>query len=144
MRWRHCRQTVAMDEDEKRAATAGRDGKSRVEALVERLTVDEKASLTAGQDLWTVPGVPRVGIPSVGVTDGPNGARGTTLPGPEAEPTTCVPCGSALGATWDPDLVGAVGALLGAETRAKGCNHKTWPPRSNTSWAMTLNSSGTR
>jgi beta-glucosidase len=66
--------------------------------------------------------VERVGIPAVGVTDGPNGARGTTLPGPEAEATACVPCGSALGATWDPDLVGRIGALLGEEARARGCH----------------------
>ncbi|HXQ61311.1 MAG TPA: glycoside hydrolase family 3 C-terminal domain-containing protein [Acidimicrobiales bacterium] len=89
--------------------------------MVAGLTLDEKVSLTAGQDLWTVPGVARVGIPSVGVTDGPNGARGTTLPGPEAEPTTCVPCGSALGASWDADLVRDVGVLLGEEALARGC-----------------------
>jgi beta-glucosidase len=94
----------------------------KIEKLVADLTLDEKASLTAGQDLWTVPGVDRVGIPSVGVTDGPNGARGATLPGPEAQPTTCVPCGSALGATWDPTLVRRVGALLGQEARARGCH----------------------
>ena len=111
-----------MDDDEKRAPAGRRERDGRGSAPCSRASrVDEKASLTAGQDLWTIPGVPRVGIRPVGVTDGPNGARGTTLPGPEAQPTTCVPCGSALGATWDPELVGAVGALLGAETRAKGC-----------------------
>jgi beta-glucosidase len=86
------------------------------------LSVDEKASLTAGQDLWTIPAVARVGIPVVGVTDGPNGARGRTLPGPEAKPTACVPCGSALGATWDPELVERVGALLGQEALARECH----------------------
>ncbi len=109
-----------MDQDTKKSAPAPRRA-ATVERLVAELTVDEKASLTAGQDLWTVPGVPRLGIPSVGVTDGPNGARGTTLPGPEAQPTTCVPCGSALGATWDPDLVRGVGTLLAEEARARGC-----------------------
>jgi beta-glucosidase len=99
----------------------GRGTSARVGQLVAGLTVDEKASLTAGADLWTVPGVERLGIPSLGVTDGPNGARGTTLPGPEAQPTTCVPCGSALGATWDPDLVHDVGRLLADEARARGC-----------------------
>jgi beta-glucosidase len=105
--------------------TAGNNAKganARVDALIEALTVDEKASLTAGLDLWAVPGVPRLDIPDVGVTDGPNGARGRTLPGPEAQPTTCVPCGSALGATWDPEIVRAVGVLLAQETRAKGCH----------------------
>ncbi len=115
---------IAMDDEDKGSAptaTGTGTGESRIGRLLADLTVEEKASLTAGQDLWAVPGVPRLGIPVVGVTDGPNGARGTTLPGPEARPTTCVPCGSALGATWDPDLVRAVGSLLGQETRAKGC-----------------------
>lgn len=93
----------------------------RVERLLAALTVEEKAALTAGVDLWSLPGVPRLGIPAVAMTDGPNGARGTTLPGPDATPTTCVPCGSALGATWDPELVGEVGALVAREARAKGC-----------------------
>jgi beta-glucosidase len=92
-----------------------------VSRILSELSLDDKASLTAGADLWNVPGVDRAGIPAVGVTDGPNGARGTTLPGPDAVPTVCVPCGSALGATWDPDLVSSVGALLGAEARARGC-----------------------
>jgi beta-glucosidase len=111
-----------MDEDENTVSShAGRSGDAEIARLIAGLTIDEKVSLTAGQDLWTIPGVARMGIASMAVTDGPNGARGTTLPGPEAEPTTCVPCGSALGATWDPDLVRGVGALLGAEARAKGC-----------------------
>ncbi len=90
-------------------------------SLVAALTLEEKASLTAGADLWSVPGVARLGIPALCVTDGPNGARGAAVPGQAASPTTCVPCGSALGATWDPDLVRAVGELLGDEARAKGC-----------------------
>jgi beta-glucosidase len=88
---------------------------------VAAMTLDEKTAITAGQDLWTVPGVERLGIPSLAVTDGPNGARGTSLPGPGAAPTTCVPCGAALGATWDPELLRRVGVLLGHETRARSC-----------------------
>ena len=33
----------------------------------------------------------------------------------------CVPCGSALGATWDPELVERVGAMLGEEALTKAC-----------------------
>ena len=101
---------------------------SRVGRLLDELSLDEKASLTAGQDLWTVPGVERLGIPSLWVTDGPNGAWGTTLPGPEANTAVCVPCGSALGATWDPELVGRVGALL-AQRRVPGVVMSCWLPR---------------
>ncbi len=92
---------------------------SDITRLVAELTLDEKASLTAGVDLWSTASVPRLGIPSVLLTDGPNGARGTRS-GPAGPTAACVPCGSALGATWDPDLVERVGALVGREARIMG------------------------
>jgi beta-glucosidase len=91
----------------------------RVATLVAELTLDEKAALTAGVDMWHTAAVPRLGIPAVRLTDGPNGARGTET-GASGPTSTCVPCGSALGATWDPDLVARVGGVVGAEARAKG------------------------
>ncbi len=48
----------------------------RVDRLVAELTLDEKVSLTAGATMWTTAAVPRLGIPSIMVTDGPNGAAG--------------------------------------------------------------------
>lgn len=97
------------------AEATGRD----IAALVGELTLDEKAALTAGADMWHTVAVPRLGIPSVRLTDGPNGARGTQT-GPVGPPSACLPCGTALGATWDPGLVERVGQVLGAEARAKG------------------------
>ncbi|MCW2549808.1 MAG: glycoside hydrolase family 3 domain protein, partial [Mycobacterium sp.] len=91
-----------------------------VEELVAALTLEEKASLTAGADEWSTVGIERLGIPSVSVTDGPNGARGPTLSTATGGPTLCVPCGTALAASWDPELVSRVGGALGAEARAKG------------------------
>ena len=90
-----------------------------VDALLALLTVEQKASLTAGVDLWTVPGLPDHGVPAITVTDGPNGARGSGLFGAGRVSALCMPCGSALGATWDPALVEQVGAVLGAEARTK-------------------------
>ncbi len=97
----------------------------RVQQLVTELDLDEKATLLAGADLWSTVAVERLGIPPVGLTDGPNGARGPNLPaaftsGPQLT-SICVPCGSALGASWDVDLVERVGSLLGAEARIKAC-----------------------
>src|SRR5581483_6615096 len=63
--------------------------------------------------------IERLGIPSVVVTDGPNGARGPALPGGGDLTSACVPSGSALGATWSPEVVERVGELLGAEARTK-------------------------
>jgi len=96
---------------------SGRD----IDELVDRLTVDEKASLTAGEDLWSTASVDRVGIPKVRVTDGPNGARGTSVPGSAGATAACVPCGTALGATWDVELIERVGQMLGDEARSKAC-----------------------
>src|SRR3954469_9617131 len=92
-----------------------------IEGIVDEMTVDEKAALTAGEDLWSTVAIERVGIPKVRVTDGPNGARGPFLPGSGTATAVCVPTGSALGATWDVDLLRRVGELLGTETRRRGC-----------------------
>src|SRR6478735_3159508 len=80
------------------------------------LTVEEQAALTAGVDLWHTAGVDRLGIPGVGVTDGPSGARGTHFTGTTS---TSLPCGSALASTWNRELIGTVGRLLGDEAGAK-------------------------
>lgn len=89
-----------------------------VDALLDTLSLEEKVSLLAGIDFWhTVPNE-RAGIPSVRVTDGPAGARGTKFDGGPA--SVNVPCSTALAASWDPELVEEVGHLLGREVRAKG------------------------
>ena len=93
-----------------------------IAALVESMTVDERASLTAGASAWSTAAVPRVGIPEVFVSDGPAGARGPQIPGAgEQVRTLNIPCGAALGATWNTDLLGELGAALGDQTRTKAC-----------------------
>jgi beta-glucosidase len=91
-----------------------------VGALVAAMTLDEKAALTAGVDLWHTAAVPRLGIGQVKMTDGPNGARGST--GADSQsftPSICIPCGSALGATWDPGMVGQASAAVARQARDK-------------------------
>ena len=55
------------------------------------------------------------------VTDGPNGARGSSVLGAGEATAVCIPCGSALGATWNLELIERLGALLGEESLTKGC-----------------------
>ncbi len=98
-----------------------------IEHVLAELSVDEKAALTAGFDLWNIGGVERVGIPPIRVTDGPNGARGSALLGAGTVTAACLPCGSALGATWDPVLVEEVGAVIGREARTKSCRFLLGP-----------------
>src|SRR6478672_205327 len=85
------------------------------------MTLSEQALLTAGRDGWSTVPIDRVGIPSVRMTDGPNGARGSALLGAGDVSSVCTPCGSALGATWNPELVERVGSMIGEEALAKGC-----------------------
>ncbi len=94
-------------------------------ALVDQLDLDEKATFLAGADIFSMAPLERHGIPPIRLTDGPNGARGPVLPGaPDGEEplsSTCVPCGAALGATWDTELVERIGALVGRQARTKAC-----------------------
>ncbi len=94
---------------------------SDLEELVASLTLEEKALLTAGEDLFSTPAVERAGLPKVRLTDGPNGARGAFVPGGDSITAACVPCGAALGATWNVELVERVGSMLGEEARTKAC-----------------------
>ncbi len=87
-----------------------------VEDLLTSLTIEEQAGLTSGADMWHGSAVARVGLGALKVTDGPAGARGARFVGTRS---ACVPCGSALGATWDPELVRDVAVILGRETAAK-------------------------
>ena len=85
------------------------------------LTLAEKAALTAGADMLSTVAVDRVGLPKIRVTDGPSGARGESFPGAGGDPATCIPSGSAIGATWNPALAERLAALVGRETRDRGC-----------------------
>jgi beta-glucosidase len=49
-----------------------------------------------------------------------DGRRGARHHPDESNPSSCLPCPSALGATWDPGLVRELAAALGAEARSKG------------------------
>ena len=84
------------------------------------MTLEEKVSMLAGADMWTTVPVERLGIPAIKTTDGPNGARGADH---SLGPTSvCFPVGVALGATWNPELIGRVGAALGEEVKTKGAH----------------------
>lgn len=91
-----------------------------VDTLLGALTLEEKATLVVGSDMWHTAAVPRLGIGSIRMTDGPAGARGTAFEG--IVTSTLVPSGAALGATFDPDVVERIGIILGKEAKAKGAH----------------------
>lgn len=89
-----------------------------VDALLDRLTLEEQVALLSGADFWTTVAIARLGIPRIKVTDGPNGARGGgSLVG--GVKSACFPAAVALGASWNPALVGAMGVALAEEAKTK-------------------------
>lgn len=89
------------------------------------LTLEEKASLTSGEDLWTTKAVERLGVPSVMLTDGPHGGRkqrecGDHLVLADSIPATCFLPAVALDSSWNVELVRRVGVALGVEAKAEG------------------------
>lgn len=47
----------------------------RIQAQLEQMTLEEKASLCSGLNFWKLKGVERLDIPSVMMSDGPHGLR---------------------------------------------------------------------
>ncbi len=93
---------------------------SRIESLLAQLTLPEKVSLMAGANFWETVAIPRLGIPSIKVSDGPNGARGAGSFVGSSVTAACFPVGVALASSWDRDLIFEVGAALGQEAKTKG------------------------
>ncbi|KAI4147944.1 MAG: hypothetical protein LQ340_005308 [Diploschistes diacapsis] len=91
-----------------------------VEEVLSQLSNYDKIRLLAGIDFWHTKALPQHGVPSLRMTDGPNGARGPRFF--NGVPAACFPCGTALGALWDQDLLQQAGYLMGEETKAKGAH----------------------
>jgi beta-glucosidase len=87
-------------------------------ALLAALSLDDKVRLLTGADNWRTCALPAIGLRAMVMSDGPAGVRGQTMD--ERNPSASLPCPSALGATWDPALVGELAAALGTEARSKG------------------------
>ncbi len=86
---------------------------------VSELSIEEQSALTGGADMWHSAEIDRLGIPGLGLTDGPSGARGFQFTGTSS---MSLPCGTALASTWNRELIVRVGSLLGDEARSKGAS----------------------
>ena len=96
----------------------------KIDQLVSKMTLEEKALLTSGRDAWSTQPIERLDIPYIWMADGPHGLRRAPTTdtwgyGNQA-PATCFPTASALSASWDMDLLEEVGAALGVESNALG------------------------
>ena len=120
-------------EDERRSL------EQRVEDLLSQMTMEEKIHLLKGSGISSalgrvepghgIPGVvgtivpsPRLGIPSVYLSDGPAGLRIEPLREGEDRTYYCTafPIGTLLASTWNTELVREVGGAMGSEAREYG------------------------
>ncbi len=94
---------------------------------MERLTLEEKVALLSGQDKWSLPALPAIGLESIVMSDGPTGVK---CDGSVPIPSPLTPCGTALAASWNTELVESIGSLLGETARANGV-HVLLAPATN-------------
>ena len=95
----------------------------RVEDALHRMTLEDKIAVIHAQSKFSSPGVDRLGIPEVWMTDGPHGIR------PEVEwdhwdqagwtNDSCIafPALTCLAATWNPEMAALYGKCIGEEAR---------------------------
>jgi len=97
-----------------------------IRRILEQLTLEEKAwMISGGGDFWHTRAIPRLGIPSLTLHDGPHGLRKTEPKSGQSGlensyPATSYPSLSAVACSFDRDLVFELGQALGAEAKAAG------------------------
>ncbi|MCA1292837.1 glycoside hydrolase family 3 C-terminal domain-containing protein [Paenibacillus sp. alder61] len=95
--------------------------------LIEQMTLEEKASLMSGKDFWQSQDIPRLGINSMFLADGPHGIRKQAAAADHlglnpSIPATCFPTAAAVANSWNVELGRKIGDYLGKEAVAQKVN----------------------
>ena len=95
--------------------------------VIEKMSLEEKASLCVGNDYWHSLELEKHGIPKITMSDGPHGLRvqktkADNLGINESEISTCFPASASLGNTWNRELIYLLGKTLGKEARKEEVN----------------------
>jgi len=99
---------------------------SQIDAIISRMTIEEKVNMLHARHMFVSAGVERLGIADMKYADGPFGIREEMQPnswaplGWEKDKATFFPTGSALAATWSPELAYNYGTGLAREARLRG------------------------
>ena len=114
--------------------------KAKAKELVAQMTLQEKAGLCSGQDCWTLKSIPRLGLETIMVDDGPHGLRkqvgeGDNLGIGDSLPSVCFPTASAMACSFDVELAKEIGKAIGEECQQEevsvilgpGANQKRSP-----------------
>ena len=95
----------------------------RVKDALGRMTLEEKVNMCHGQSKFSSPGVPRLGIPELWMSDGPHGVRDEIAWGSwdnagwTNDSCTAFPALTCLAATWNPEMAAKYGKAIGEEAR---------------------------
>ncbi len=93
----------------------------RVQDALNRMTLEEKVRLSYAQSKFSSPGVARLGIPELWMSDGPHGVRMEINWNDWGhakwtnDSITAFPALTALAATWNPEMSAAYGKAIGEE-----------------------------
>ncbi len=96
---------------------------SRVKDALGRMTLEEKVALCHAQSKFSSPGVPRLGIPELWMSDGPHGVRAEInwndwgYANWTNDSITAFPALTCLAATWNPEMAAKYGKAIGEEAR---------------------------
>ena len=96
-----------------------------IKALISQMTLEEKAGLCSGLDFWHTKPVERLGIPASMVSDGPHGLRkqddqGDHLGMNDSIKAVCFPAACATAASFDADMIRAMGEAIGDSCQHEG------------------------
>lgn len=99
-----------------------------IDNLLKQMTLEEKATMLSGyKNMKTYP-IKRLGIPSLVLSDGPNGLRVEKKDGNSTNgisntlPSTCFPSGVNLASSYDPSLIHEIGSAIADECVHYGIN----------------------
>ena len=88
--------------------------------IIDKLTLEEKASLMSGKNFWQTQDIERLGIPSIYLSDGPHGLRkqqdeADNLGINQSHKATCFPTAVTVASSWNLELGEEIGHALGQE-----------------------------
>ena len=92
----------------------------RVDAMVKKLTLEQKLELIGGVDGMFIRAEESAGFPRLKMSDGPYGVR-------TWGPDTAYAAGIGLAATWDPSLAERMGVAIAQDARARGVHFLLGP-----------------
>ena len=99
--------------------------REKLQELIGKMTLEEKASLCSGADFWHTESVERLGIPAMMVSDGPHGLRkqdqeADHLGVNDSIKAVCFPAGCGTAASFNREPITGMGEVLGEECQAEG------------------------